>query len=116
MSRKTFGQRAAAGAKLLDDKYGRSKWSRIVKLTRLDQGLGGFNPSGDDCGCIAAQLDAHTKASYGSYSSEITRLFGSYYDEHDRYNLEKRNGFNVYENEGFDGLTEAWKNEVRSRR
>ena len=119
MSRATIKDRAARGALLLDAKYGRTKWARIVKLTRLDMGLGGFDPTppGDDCGCVAAQLNAHTHQGYGSYSSEMTALFGGrYYGSEVRYATEKRNGFNVYNGETFEDLTDAWADEVRSRR
>jgi len=111
----TYRQRAAAGAALLDEKYGQG-WARKIKLRRLNQASGGFDPNDDtQCGCIAAQLDASRTGNYGSYSIEMGRLLSS----EDRWNERAiaRLGFNAYMNEvdRKGELTEAWKDEVRSR-
>ncbi len=123
MAKPTYRQRAAAGAKLLDKKYGRG-WARKIKLRRLDQQVGGYYTADDGCGCVAAQLDAARGGGYGSYGSEMDRLFTSFrhnelhlVGEHDREVA--RHGFNLYSTEQtlvYSPLTEAWKNEVRSRR
>ena len=115
MAKPTYRQRAAAGATVLDEKYGRG-WARKIKLRRLDQTVGGFDPNdGSACGCIAAQLDADRRNTYGSYSAEVSRLFGR------GMSLKAvQYGFNIAPDEPFttaySGLTEAWKDEVRSRR
>ncbi len=110
-------------ARLLDKKHGRG-WARIVKLRRLNQSTGGFILFDDDrCGCVAAQLDANRTGSYGTYGDEMDRLFANTpFDERDA--LVADHGFNVGRADdalaelgvAFVGLTEAWKNEVRSRR
>lgn len=114
---KTPEQRAAKGAAWLDSKL--PGWFNDINPRRLDMESGSQN-SGNDCGCVCAQLDrAYNRANggdnYGGWSYGFRRLAGI----RDAFSARF---FQRAENLGFYGpgeyaeLTAAWKHEVRVRR